>query len=171
MSCNGSFKCCRTQAVQKSCRGPFPPSPGRCPAGMLRAGRKELGKAVGPEPGWMSLIPVTHSKPSFPFRYSCWGSGGALPGGRAVPLNWASPRVPVPSSGCVLWQSWHWSLLTQSWAQLIIHKSHKWIPLAFSSIRLGWGSHTGRNFATWLERIKPGATSSIWQQCLICTWS
>lgn len=26
-----------------------------------------------------------------------------------MPLNWASPQAPVPSSGCVLWQSWHWS--------------------------------------------------------------
>lgn len=62
-------------------------------------------------------------------------------------------------------------MLVQNWAELIIQKSHKWIPLAFSSMRLRWCSYRVRSFAMWLERMKVGATSYILQKHLIYTRS
>lgn len=141
----------------------FLPPPGAVLPGCSGQGWGELATPLGPEPGWKCLFPVTHSKPGFPFRYSCLalaeGAEELCLGAELCPwigrVRERRFRAQDVSSG----RAGTGVVLMQSWAELIIDKSHQWIHLAFSSMRLGWGSHTSRNFATSLERIKPGATS------------
>lgn len=119
--------------------------------GCCGQGWGELAKAVGPEPGWKCLIPVSHPKPAFPFRSSCLAlAGGAASSawGLSFALELGESTSASSELRCVCGTAGSAVVLLQSWAELIVHKSQKWIPLAFSSVRLGWGSHTGSNFAT-----------------------
>lgn len=87
----------------------------------------------------------------------------ALPLGGMLPFNPASLQESGKSGTSVefrisLLAALTIAMLIQSWAELIIQKSHKWISLVLSSMRLGWCSDRGRNFAIWLERSKSGSS-------------
>lgn len=91
------------------------------------------------------------------------GQLGALPAGRILPLNSGSLQATVPECR-IFGSAENRVMLIQNQAELIIQKSHQCIPLAFSSMRLGWCGYRVGNFAIWLERMKVGSTSCILHQ-------
>lgn len=169
LSFNSSFKCWRTQAVKKTWQKPFLPSPGQR-KGVSTAPRHSL-QVVGEMPWGQDPLKACSG-------FSQWHSQDqALPSGvhacllvrrwGALPAVEFCPWIRAAYKQCSVC-SWmqdvsfgstdNREMLIQNWAEVIIQKSHKWIPLAFSSMKLGWCSSEVRNFDMWLGRMKVGST-------------